>query len=154
MFRIEVSESLTSDAKEVVENTLAAFNAEHNSVFWTARESPANAPRPLNVVARSADGVPIGGLLGVTQFAWFKISLMSVMAAMRRAGVGTELLKAAEIEAVRRGCQYAYVDTMDYQAPAFYERHGYQVVGRLENWDSHGHAKLFFTKRLAVTPML
>ena len=37
---------------------------------------------------------------------------------------------------------------MSYQAPEFYERLGYHVVGRIPDWDSHGHDKLYFTKDL------
>ena len=37
---------------------------------------------------------------------------------------------------------------MDYQAPDFYESLGYTITGRLDDWDSHGHAKLFLVKRL------
>jgi hypothetical protein len=45
--------------------------------------------------------------------------------------------------------QFAYVDTFDYQAPDFYRKVGFEVSGRLDNWDSHGHAKIFLTKQLA-----
>jgi hypothetical protein len=42
---------------------------------------------------------------------------------------------------------------MDYQAPDFYQCLGYTIAGRLDDWDSHGHAKLFLVKRLiAVSP--
>jgi hypothetical protein len=36
---------------------------------------------------------------------------------MRMQGVGRSIVETAEAEAVRRGCRYAYLDTMDYQAP-------------------------------------
>ncbi len=63
-------------------------------------------------------------------------------------GIGARMLQLAEAEAIRRGCQYAYVDTMDYQAPDFYQRLGYTIAGQLDDWDSHGHAKLFLVKKL------
>jgi hypothetical protein len=37
---------------------------------------------------------------------------------------------------------------MSYQAPGFYERHGYEAVGVLADWDSHGHDKWLFRKSL------
>jgi hypothetical protein len=37
---------------------------------------------------------------------------------------------------------------MDYQAPAFYQKLGYQIAGKLEDWDSLGHSKYLFTKQL------
>jgi len=57
-------------------------------------------------------------------------------------------MELAEQEATARGCRYAYVDTMDYQAPTFYRKLGYQLAGQLDDWNSRGHAKCFFTKRL------
>jgi GNAT superfamily N-acetyltransferase len=74
---------------------------------------------------------------------------MAVVPAERGQGTGSRLLAAAEAEAVARGCRYVYVDTMDYQAPIFYSKRGYEAAGRLEDWDSHGHSKCFFVKRLA-----
>jgi hypothetical protein len=44
------------------------------------------------------------------------------------------------------------VSIMEYQAPMFYQKLGYKLVGRLEDWDSQGHAKCFFTKSLMVVP--
>jgi hypothetical protein len=35
-----------------------------------------------------------------------------------------------------------------YQSPDFYRKLGYQVAGKLEDWDSHEHMKYFFTKKL------
>ena len=149
MFHVELMDSLEPDAKSVIESVLATYNTEQNSEFWRARELLANAPRPLNVCVRTDEGRAVGGLVGETQFRWLKVMLMSVEPSWRRRGLGTEMMKIAEKEAVVRRCCYAFVDTMDYQAPGFYERIGYTIAGRIDDWDSHGHAKLFFTKLIA-----
>ena len=47
-----------------------------------------------------------------------------------------------------RGPSRSYTDTLDYQAPQFYPACGYRESGRLPNWDSHGHDKIFFIKEL------
>jgi ribosomal protein S18 acetylase RimI-like enzyme len=83
-----------------------------------------------------------------TQLLWLKVEILSVASQFRRQGVGSRLMAIAEAEAVRRGCKYAYVDTMEYQAPSFYQALGYQIAGRLDDWDSHGHAKYFLKKTL------
>ena len=73
---------------------------------------------------------------------------MAVNPEWRSRGIGAALLGEAEQQAVARGCKYAYVDTMDYQAPRFYQTRGFGIVGQIPDWDSHGHAKLYFSKRL------
>ena len=148
MFQVDLVDSLSPDAIGAMETSLRDFNREQNATFWHARGLPENAARALHICARADDGRAIGALTGETQFKWFKISLMSVEPSARRRNVGTRIMQLAEAEATRRGCQYAYVDTMDYQAPDFYQRLGYTVAGRLDDWDSHGHAKLFLVKRL------
>jgi len=92
--------------------------------------------------------VVIGGLLASTTFSWLKITIMSTKQDHRSQGIGRALLAQAETIAKERGCKYAYVDTMEYQAPAFYSKAGYRPTGTLEDWDSHGHKKFFFVKDL------
>ena len=49
----------------------------------------------------------------------------------RRKGLGSKLLIEAEKEAIHRGCHHVHVDTMSWQAPKFYEKHGYETIGIL-----------------------
>jgi GNAT superfamily N-acetyltransferase len=87
------------------------------------------------------------GLFAETQLAWLRISVMAVSPERRSQGLGTALLAEAERQAAGRGCKYAYVDTMQYQAPHFYQKRGFALAGSIPDWDSHGHTKLFLTKR-------
>jgi ribosomal protein S18 acetylase RimI-like enzyme len=67
--------------------------------------------------------------------------------ALRRQGYGRALLAAAEEEARRRGCRYAHLDTMSFQALGFYEQQGYQVFGKLDDLPA-GHYRYFLKKAL------
>jgi ribosomal protein S18 acetylase RimI-like enzyme len=140
--------ALDETQREAISFHLRGYNRAHNAAFYQARDLPENAARPLNFLAYDAEGAIVGGLIGETQFLWLKISVIAVAEHARRHGVGRRLVALAEQEAKARRCKYSYVDTLDYQAPDFYSKLGYQLVGRLENWDSHGHAKCFFTKQL------
>jgi ribosomal protein S18 acetylase RimI-like enzyme len=140
--------ALTEETRAAVFSFLRSYNRAQNPAFFAARDLPENAPQPLNVVAFDPSGTVVGGLTAETQFAWLKVSIVAVAENARRHGVGRGLMELAEKEAVARGCRHAFLDTMDYQAPGFYQKLGYQIAGKLENWDSHGHAQFLFTKGL------
>jgi ribosomal protein S18 acetylase RimI-like enzyme len=65
----------------------------------------------------------------------------------RHRGLGTRLFEAAEQEARRRGCTQIVLMTFSFQAPAFYERHGFEVVATIDN-HPRGHHNLLMRKRL------
>ena len=144
----ELLPQLVPDTREAIHALLRRHNHDHNPDFFHARELPENAPKPLNIAVYDNAGSVIGGLIAETEFSWLKISIMAVVEHARQRGIGRRLLEMAETEAVARGCRHAYVDTLDYQAPDFYRKFGYQTAGTLENWGSHGHTKYLFTKRL------
>lgn len=125
-----------ADTQAVVDG-LVAFNAAH--------AGPGNG-RSLVLLVRGADGAVRGGLLGYTHWNWLFVSHLWVHDTLRGRGVGSELLRRAEAEAVARGCRHAHLDTFSFQAPGFYERHGYQVFGRLDDYPP-GHARIFLQKR-------
>ena len=131
-----------------IKNLLREFNQSANPELWAKFDDPQHGPRPLCVTAHDPNGDLIGGLLATTSMAWLRIDIMAVREGYRRQGLGKQLLAAAEAQAARRGCQYSFLDTMDYQAPEFYRKCKYVVVGTIRDWDSHGHAKYFFTKTL------
>jgi ribosomal protein S18 acetylase RimI-like enzyme len=147
--RIELITSLSPELKEAVLSELRAFNQAANPEWYVLRELPENQPVPVNLVAFDSASQVLGGLLGETHFHWLKISILAVRAEMRGQGLGTRLMDQAESIGRERGCRHAFLDTMEYQAPIFYERLGYQTAGRIDDWDSHGHAKFFMTKELA-----
>ena len=149
--QIRLLEELDEAAEQEILLPLRDYNRTNNATFYEARERPENTPRPMNVVACDDNGRIVGGLMGETQFYWLKIKYMSVAEDHRRRGVGRDIVAAAEAEAIVRGCRYSFVDTMDYQAPVFYQKLGYEIAGQLPNWDSHGHTKLFLMKRLIET---
>jgi predicted N-acetyltransferase YhbS len=141
-------QELAEETWETVASVLKSYNRAQSPAFYVARDLPENAPKPLHVVAFDADGTVAGGLIGETQFAWLKVSIVAVAEHARRCGVGRRLMELAEQEAVARGCRHVFLDTMDYQAPDFYQKFGYQLTSKIDDWDSHGHTQYRFTKKL------
>lgn len=146
--QIEIVENPGEDLCEAVNYQLRTHNQASNPIFWEERSKAENQPKPLKIFAFAEDRTFIGGLFGTPQFSWLKIDTMATRKDRRGKGVGKALLARAEEVAKERGCRYAYTDTMEYQAPSFYQKAGYKIAGELDNWDSHGQKKFFFTKEL------
>jgi GNAT superfamily N-acetyltransferase len=102
---------------------------------------------PVWLFARDASGNVQGGLRGQTYWSWCAIDVLTVAEPYRRQGIGSRLLAKAEEIARGRGCVGIWLDTLSFQAPDFYRRHGYVEFGRI---DGHppGHTRLWFMKRL------
>ena len=87
----------------------------------------------LNIVEYDDKKNVISGLLGGTYWGWMHIDILWVDDKFRGQGLGSKLLLAAENEARRRGCHSVHVDTMSWQAPDFYKKHGYKIISELED---------------------
>ena len=102
---------------------------------------------PLNIVEYDANGNMLGGILGGTYWGWMYVDILWVHESHRYKGVGSKLLRGAEKEAVRRGCHHVHLDTMSWQAPEFYQKHGYEVIGILPDIPN-GNQKYLLMKAL------
>jgi GNAT superfamily N-acetyltransferase len=97
----------------------------------------------------SPKGEIAGGLIGETHWGWFYINLLFVREELRGRGYGHRLLTMAEEEARTLGAKNAYLDTFTFQAPGFYEKHGYHVFGELKDFPPVHH-RLYYTKQLEL----
>ena len=89
----------------------------------------------------------LGGLSGSTAGNWLRIDVLWVSEALRGRGEGRRLMLAAEQEARRRGCRFAQVDTLSFQARPFYEKLGYECRMTLDAYPRH-HERYYLTKAL------
>src|SRR5215216_3868788 len=102
---------------------------------------------PVNVFLRDGDGCIVGGLLGEIRWRWLYVEKLWVAKAARRQGYGSELLQAAESHARTFACEGVHLDTFEYQARPFYEKHGYALFGTLEGHPP-GYRQFYLAKRL------
>jgi GNAT superfamily N-acetyltransferase len=98
-------------------------------------------------VLKSPDDEVVGGVIGVVFWDWFSLELMWMEEQYRGQGYGHRLLTLAEEEARKRGARHVHLDTFSFQAPGFYEKHGYEVFGELQDFPA-GHQRFYMRKDL------
>ena len=101
----------------------------------------------LAILVRDDDHRIVAGICGNTWGGCAEIRQFWVEESRRKQGLGTKLLGAAEQEARRRGCRQMFLMTFSFQAPAFYAKHGFEVVAVVDD-HPHGHQNLLLRKRL------
>ena len=114
---------LVAEAEQIIGEGLNAFNDEATGV---------NDRQPLAVIIRDPEtGAVLGGAAGRTSLGLLFINVVHLPKHLRGAGLGSRILQLAEVEARRRGCCSGVLLTISFQAPAFYERHGWRRFGEV-----------------------
>ena len=75
-------------------------------------------------------------------FYWLRVEVLWVDEAARGKGIGSRLLAEAERLAREMGARNAALETFEWQAPRFYQKHGYEEVARLEGYAKHFYLAL------------
>lgn len=102
----------------------------------------------FSVKVADGSGALVGGLAAWTWGGLCGIELLWVREESRGDGWGSRILRAAEAEARRRGCDRVSVSSFTFQAPGFYERHGFAESGRSLGIPG-GHEDVHLFKSLA-----
>lgn len=105
--------------------------------------------KSLRIFLRDRENKTFGGIAADLFGGWVYISLLWVDENLRNLGYGSELLNRLESEAIQLGCKYAHVDTYSFEARPFYEKAGYEVFGKLDDYPP-GHCKYFLKKKLIL----
>ncbi|CUR60309.1 Streptothricin acetyltransferase [metagenome] len=116
---------------------------------FNARAVPGASAVELTVTALDPDGELVGGVSGWTWQEAAGIGLTWVRDDQRGSGVGSGLLTRFEQEAAARGALRVFVTSFTFQAPGFYERHGYREIFRWDGVPVAGHADVHFRKELS-----
>ena len=135
---LEITDESTIEINEELADMLGAFNHANSDV--------GNAHQKAFVV-RDEQGQLMGGVVLVIHWHWLFIEILVVREASRNLGVGSQLLRKAETYAKSLGCVGAYLDTVSFQAPDFYIKHGYEVLARLAGFPPGPHQKIYLFKR-------
>lgn len=126
--------------------TLAAFLADRIYEF-NSKATGCFDGMLLAGCVRSDTGEVIAGFNGHTWAGCCELSHVWVHEQYRGRGLGAQLLRAAEAEAIVRGCVQVVLATHSFQAPGFYERMGYERKYTIEG-NPKGHADIIYVKVL------
>lgn len=136
---IAITDSLDHADREELETILDSFNEDRTGYRDFRR---------LGCFVRDDDGRLVAGIDGYSWGGFMYIGALWVDEALRGQGISRRLVEAAEAEAATRGCVTVVLGSFDFQAPGFYVKLGYEVVGATEDTPV-GHRELLLQKRLS-----
>jgi GNAT superfamily N-acetyltransferase len=102
----------------------------------------------LAFVSRDQAGQVIAAAAGYSWAHTSELKQMWVAEAHRGSGIGRALLDAFVDEARRRGVRRIWVQSHDFQAPAFYEKAGFVRMAEFPGWPD-GHSNVILCKTLS-----
>lgn len=136
---IHVTDSVAPEVEALIGDGLAAYN--------DGITGQGDRRKLAVLVTDPADGRVLGGAIGRSSLGLLFLDLFHLPAALRGQGLGSAVLRAFEAEGLRRGCSAGVLYTISFQAPAFYERHGWRRFGEIP-CQPPGSSRIFLTKPL------
>ena len=124
-----ILENTESQKSQIIGDLIRTYNRSKREVAES---------EPLNLYIEDEHGEIMAGLVAETFGNWLEIEYLFVKEDLRGQGIGSQLLQQAESEAKKRNCRFAFVNTYQFQAPAFYQKHGYQEVFILKDYPYTG----------------
>lgn len=154
-YRFTLLEAESQALRSYIETKLSEYGLgfPEAEFFFAARSGAKQVPlqgnreAPLNILLLNSQKTVVGGLVGFTRWNWLHVRLLWVDKLLRRQGYGKRLMQFAEDTAKQRGCQYARLSTLSFQAQDFYLKLGYQVTGQVEDYPP-GHTQYLLRKTL------
>ena len=122
-------ENIDSQKSQIIGDLIRSYNLSKREVAES---------EPLNLYVEDEHGEIMAGLVAETFGNWLEIEYLFVKEDLRGQGIGSQLLQRAESEAKKRNCRFAFVNTYQFQAPAFYQKHGYKEVFTLKDYPYTG----------------
>lgn len=83
--------------------------------------------RNFGAMIKDQTGNTFGGVEGFTLYGCLYIDMIWIDEKLRHQGWGSRLMNASEKIGRERGCSFATVNTMDWEALTFYQKLGYEI---------------------------
>lgn len=136
--KIEVLDNPEQEVIDYLDKKIADFN-------WANWE--VNERLPLAVQIKNDQGEIIAGAAARTFGHWLLLNTLWVSDELRGQNIGSDILKKIEGAGKQRGCIKCLLDTLNFQAMPFYEKHGYKTQWIQQDYPKIG-CKYFMVKDL------
>ncbi|MCT1399360.1 GNAT family N-acetyltransferase [Paenibacillus sp. p3-SID867] len=140
MSEINIDRSSPEEALAVRTN-LIQYNAQH-----IAEDLQQNYEE-INLHIKDENGEIAGGINSVFCWNWIEVDILWVDNRSRGRGNGSRLLQEIERIAREKNCTFIKLNTFSFQAPLFYQRHGFQEIARIDD-APRGHQHYYLIKHL------
>ena len=111
---------------------IQAFNTQHSLPHEQVRAE--DAVKAVQIMVVDASGQWQGGITASLYWNWLELEDFLLPEPLRGQGLGSSMLAQMEQIGREQGASKAILTTFEFQARPFYERHGYKVVGVVEDY--------------------
>jgi len=136
--KIEVLESPDQQLIDDLDKKIDDLNWEN----WEVKER-----KPLAVQIKDKNNNVIAGAAARTFGDWLLLDTLWVSEELRGQNIGSQILETIERAAKKKGCKKCLLDTLNFQAAPFHEKHGYRTQWIQEGYPKTG-CKYFMVKQL------
>jgi len=137
-----LSDSPSEEEARLIHARLEAYNREQTDGEY---DEPGTE---IGLVLKSPEGTVIGGITASTVFRVMHLEALWVAKEHRKQGHGSRLVMQAERIGYESGCVASQTQSFSFQAPEFYQKLGYQVLGIYDGYPD-GITEYTLMKRLA-----
>jgi GNAT superfamily N-acetyltransferase len=131
-YHIELSLEENKEFAAFMGSQIREFNNEHSIHHKEARKE--GAIQPIHIMVTDDNKKWLGGISARVYWNWLEIDHFWFSEPFRGKGIGRDLLKKIEEIAIEKGASNSLLTTFDFQARTFYEKYGYLVVGKIEDY--------------------
>lgn len=141
--RFTFSEAPTEKETAVIQQGLEDYNREQTNGAY------AEPGIGIGLVLKDPQGTVVGGIEASTTYRVMHLDALWVAEAYRKLGFGAELVLAAERIGKAKGCITSQTMSFSFQAPGFYQKIGYEVLGIYDGYP-HSITEYVLMKRLQL----
>lgn len=103
----------------------------------------------ISFILRDEEDKILGGITETIFWYSLHIDFLWVDESLRGQGYGKQLLDNIEGIARENRCKLIQLNTFSFQAPNFYQKYGYEVVGVIEEHPNKDNQQYYLSKKLA-----